>query len=119
MQLGLNLLCGGGLELFFECRPIRDDFTIPIDDAVGVDVELHDLGQQQRRRRISDRQVEVDRVQLDRNGDDEHHEQHQHHIDQRSGVDVDHDVGVARSALTYVHCHDAFLNCRKTNYRAE
>ena len=29
-------------------------------------------------------------MQLDREGDDQHDEQHQHHVDQRRGVDVDH-----------------------------
>src|SRR6266568_990995 len=40
---------------------------------------------------------------------------HQHHIDQRRCVDVDHDVRIARAdarARTHVHCHDALLSKR-------
>ena len=44
---------------------------------------------------VADRHVQVDRVQLHRNRDDQHDDQHQHHVDQRRGVDVHHHLGLA------------------------
>src|ERR1700682_4673809 len=110
MQLGLNGLGGGGLEIVLERCPIGQRKTVPVHHAAAVDVDLDDLGQHQRRRRIAGGHVEIDRVQLDRNGDDEHDQEHQHHVDQRRGVDVHHHLGIAGcGAGAYIHCHDAFL----------
>jgi hypothetical protein len=36
------------------------------------------------------RQIELHRVRLDGDRDDEHDQEHQHHVDQRRGVDVHH-----------------------------
>src|SRR4029453_16144982 len=46
--------------------------------------------------------------QLDRNRDDEHHEQHEHHVDQRRRVDV-HDRLMIAASGTYIHCHEYVL----------
>ena len=45
----------------------------------------------------SPRHVELHRVRLDRDRDDQHDEQHQHHVDQRRGVDVHHRSSPPRS----------------------
>jgi hypothetical protein len=64
-------------------------------------------GRDQRGRRIADRHVQLDRVRLDRDRDDEHDEQNQHHVDQRGRVDVNHDIRVARSiAASDFHGHE-------------
>src|SRR5205807_2936020 len=72
VQLGLDGLGGSGLEIFLKRSPIGQRKTVPVHHAGRVDVDLDDLGQDQRRRRIANRHIEIDRMQLDRNGDDEH-----------------------------------------------
>src|SRR5262249_44701676 len=98
VQFRLHRFRGCGLELLFERLSVCNHFAIPVNSAARVDIDLHDLGQDERRRRIAYGEVEIDGVQLDGNGDDEHYQQNQHYIDQRGGVDVDHDIGIARSA---------------------
>jgi hypothetical protein len=110
MHFGLGRLGGSGLDPFLERRPIRHHFAIPIGRPGAIDVDLDDLRQDQGWRRIAGRHVEIDRMQLDRQRDDEHDQQHQHDVDQRRRVDVDHDLWIARyAARTHVHCHGVFL----------
>ena len=49
-------------------------------------------------------------VKLHRDCDDQHDDQHQHHVDQRRGIDVHHDVGLAAAAVAYAHCHWSALS---------
>src|SRR5450631_2122032 len=115
VHFGLVELAGHVDQVLLEAGPVRDRGAIPVDRAVEVHVNRDHNRRPDRRRRIAHRHVQVYRVQLDRNGDDQHDQQHQHHIDQRSGVDVDHYVRIVRVAPTDLHRHDCILPyaCRR------
>jgi hypothetical protein len=60
-----------------------------IEDAIlmrraALDIHLHDGGGGGRRR-IAHGQIHLHPVHLDRNRDDQHDQQHEHHVDQRRG----------------------------------
>ena len=58
------------------------------------------------------RSVEVDRVQLRGNSDDEHDEQDQHHVDQRRSVDLHHHLGgIAALGGANVNGHGVVVLC--------
>ena len=98
---GCDRLRGGRGEPVPRALPaIRQRLAVPVNGARRIDVDLDDFGRDhQRRRRIAGRHVQIHRVQLDRDRDDQHDEQHQHHVDQRRRVDVDHDVGLSPDVL--------------------
>ena len=110
VHLGLIRLGGGARQARLERAAVRDRLAVPQHGAVEVDVDRHDHRLLQRRRRRADRHVEVDAVQLDRDRDDQHDDQDQHHVDQRRGVDVHHDVGLAAGAVADAHCHGRSLS---------
>jgi hypothetical protein len=105
VELGLDLLLRIGLEPGFDGRAIGNHFAVEVDGPGCVDVDLQHFRLDERRRWIARREIEIDRVQLDGNRDDEHHEQHEHHVDERRRVDV-HDRIVLTAPRTHIHCHD-------------
>ncbi len=55
------------------------------------------------------RQVQLHRMGLDRDGDDQHHEQHEHDVDQRRRVHVHHHVIVAARRIQQLIDMERFL----------
>ncbi len=82
-----------------------DRLAVPQHRAVEVHVEGDDHRRLWRRRRIAHRHVELHRVRLDRDRDDQHDQEHQHHVDERRGVDVDHHFRIGRAPASNIHCH--------------
>jgi hypothetical protein len=86
-----------------------DDFAVPADGAVEVDIDADDLRRLGRGLRVVGHgHVHLDRVRLDGDRDDEHDQEHQHHVDQRRGVDVHHHFAFF-ALVAYVHCHLVLL----------
>jgi hypothetical protein len=103
-------LGGDAREPRLERAAVGHRLAVPEDRAVEIDVDSHDHGLLQGRRRRAHRHVQVDAVELHRDRDDQHDDQHQHHVDQRRGVDVHHDVGLAAAAVADAHCHGSALS---------
>src|SRR5258706_6204059 len=107
VELRLHRLRRRAQELRIQ-RGAIDLLAVPQDGAVEIDLDGDHHGRLQGWRRVAHRHVELHRVRLDRYRDDQHDEQYQHHVDERRGVDVDHDFGVAARAAAYVRCHRMF-----------
>jgi hypothetical protein len=85
----------GAREARLQRRPVRHRLAIPEDGAVEIHVELDHFRRRGGRRGLAHRHVELHGVRLDGDGDDQHDDQHQHHVDERRGVDVDHHFRIA------------------------
>src|SRR3989454_5854359 len=102
VDLGLGNLHRDLLELV-EQLAVVDELVVPEHAAVLVDGD-DDVLRLGLRRQISFlRQLHRNRADDHRNGDEEDDQQHQHHVDQRRGVDVGDEVVVG--FLTYSHGH--------------
>src|SRR6266850_776934 len=108
VYFGLYSHGGRAAKVGFQICAIAQDFAVPDHGAVEIDFDGHHLWLNLGRRRRADRHVELHGVGLDGNGDDEHDEQHQHHVDERRGVDVHHHVLLAHGARSEVHRHQLF-----------
>src|SRR6267378_1453185 len=64
-------------------------------------------GHQHRHALVLHQLVELHGVRLDGNGDDEHDEQHEHYVDERSGVDVHHHLRLLPAACAKIHRHNS------------
>mgnify|MGYP000269990830 CR=1 FL=1 len=87
MDLRLRLLLALGVEALRGLGAIHR-LAVPEQHAGRIDRELDLLGPQVVDLRTRLRQLELDRLRQQRRGDDEDHQQHQHHVDQRDHVDV-------------------------------
>src|SRR5690606_30435617 len=106
MQLRLRLLCRGILEVTDQRGAIGYRNIVPQNGAVKVDVQIdHDrFGRLFRIIRWL-RHIQLDRMRLDWNGDDQHDDENEHHVDQRRGVHFHHYAGIVVTA-TYRHTHE-------------
>src|SRR3546814_13990446 len=87
--------------------PYTPLFRSPGDDAAGIDRHLVlDRVDDAVGRRGVLRQVDLDRVGLDRDGDDEHDEENEHDVDQRRRVHFHHRFAIFTSGT---HSHVAIL----------
>ncbi|GCD67307.1 hypothetical protein NBRC3279_2798 [Acetobacter pasteurianus NBRC 3279] len=75
-----------------------DGLAIPGQRVVKVHNQRHHRCFFRAGRRVALRQINRDCLRLQRDGDDQHDQQHQHHVNQRRGVDVD-NAFIFRGAL--------------------
>jgi hypothetical protein len=91
VDLGLHVPTGLSLEVRVELCA-RDRRAHPVDGVVEADHDPDRVRQVFRRRRLvrrrRERRIKANRVTLRRQRDDEHDQQHQHDVDQRSRVDL-------------------------------
>src|ERR1700730_18344469 len=110
VNLRLRVLDGLLAEIALELVDVLHNRTVPDHRAVEVHLEVDDLRTLVGRRgRTVLRHVELHRVGHDGQRHDQRDEQHQHHVDQRRGVDVAHHAA-RRAANT--HCHVKLLLMR-------
>ena len=112
MYFGLHSHRGRAAKVGLQVRAIAQNFPVPDHGAVEIDFDGHHLWLNLGRRRRADRHVELHGVGLDGDGDDEHDEQHQHHVDERRGVDVHHHLRLLPAAWAEIHRHQLLLSAR-------
>src|SRR6185295_12689250 len=104
VNLRLRLLVTLGTEEALQLRNTADHRSVPDDRAIEVDIDLDDLRTHVRGRIVGLRHVEFRRVRHHRNRHDQHDDEHQHHVDERSRIDLHHRVALATT--THTHCHE-------------
>src|SRR4051794_18412676 len=102
MHLGLRILHRDLLQAREELRLV-DELVVPEEIAVAVDRDDDVLRLGLRRQVALLGQLERDVLDHHRDGDEEDDQQHQHHVDERRGVDLRVQIIVFR--LPYLHCH--------------
>ena len=105
MQFGLRLNGRSFRQLRFQIGTASNRFAIPVDDAVGVDINLDDHRVYLFSRWRGHRHVQIHGVKLRWNGDDQHDQEHQHHVNQWRGVDLHHHFWFFTRTGAYVHSH--------------
>jgi len=106
MHLRLEALLGNlGHVLSENLR--GDGGALPVDYIVLVDINFNNLWLVQIARRHSHRHIQVDGMQLNWNRDDQHHQEHQHHVNQGCRVHIHHDFhGLDFSPqFRFFYCH--------------
>ncbi len=93
VDLRSGLLVAHAIQAGLQLCAALEHFAVPRHRVVVIDVDLDDLGLYVLGYWWGHRHVQVDRMQLCGNGDDQHDDQHQEDINQGGGVDVHHDLG--------------------------
>ena len=86
MNLGLHSQLRRRLQALLKVGAIRQRFVVPQELVLRRHLDPNHQGLGAERWRRAGGHFHVDRMQLDRDRDDEHHQQHQQHINQ--GRDV-------------------------------
>src|ERR1700683_5572861 len=94
VDLRLRASLSFGTEIALELLPTGECRAVPHHSAVGVNLQVDNLRADGVRQRGRVRQIQFYRVRHEWQGNNEGHKQHEHDINQRSGIDVTYSVAV-------------------------